>query len=85
MKYRKKPIVIEAVQWTNKEGSLAAIHVLGCRPIFAADGTSNLIIETLEGNHLVYVMDWIIKGVTGDFYPCKQDIFNKIYESIEDK
>lgn len=80
MKFRKKPVVIEAVQWTNKEGSLKEIHVLGCEPIFAADGTDDLIIETLEGNHRALVNDWIIKGVKGEFYPCKPDIFEATYE-----
>ena len=84
MKYRKKPVVIDAVQWTNKEGSLQAILDLGCEPLFTADGTADLIIETLEGNHRALVNDFIIKGIKGEFYPCKPDIFEATYEEVKD-
>lgn len=85
-KYRKKPVVIEAIQWTNDGdgGSLDAIHQMGCTNIsFAADGTAALIIPTLEGDHKANVGDWIIKGVKGEFYPCKPDIFEATYEPAE--
>lgn len=88
MKFRKKPVVIEAEQWTNKPdpfpSSLDAISAMGCKFGFAADGTADLIITTLEGTMRASVGDWIIKGVKGEFYPCKPDIFEKTYEPVEE-
>lgn len=82
MKYIKKPVVVEAVQWDNKK-SLPLIHAFGCDFVeFVADGTEDLIIPTLEGRMRCHVGDWIIKGVKGEFYPCKPDIFEATYEPI---
>lgn len=80
-KFRKRPVVIDAVQWTNKPGCLDAILALGATFIFAADGTPDLIIETLEGDMRANVGDWIIRGVKGEFYPCKPDIFDATYDA----
>lgn len=76
----KKPIVIEAEQWTNKGNSLERILAIGCPLVFAADGSPDLIIRTLEGEMRATVNDWIIRGVKGEFYPCKPDIFEATYE-----
>lgn len=75
-KYRKKPVVIEAVQWF-KMGDHPAVHeaTLSGMPVF--------IIETLEGDHLVTPGDWIITGVKGEHYPCKPDIFSMTYEEVQ--
>ena len=102
MKFRKKPVVIEAVQltwanwseicefvpkpwfvrgtWLNKEGN----------PLPEDQwrfGENNedlgLIIDTLEGDMLARGNDWIIKGVKGEFYPCKPDIFVATYEAVQ--
>jgi len=84
--FRKRPILIEAVQWTNNPApsSLAEIHAMGCAPLFAADGTAALIIKTLDGDMRAEVGDWIIRGVKGEFYPCKDDIFRATYEEVDD-
>lgn len=77
-KYRKKPVVIEAVQWTG-ENILEICNFTGrCGGELLKDG--ELYIKTLEGTHHAKVGDYIIKGVAGEFYPCKPDIFNKTYE-----
>ena len=81
MKYRKKPIVIEAIQFTG----LASVgEVMDFCPTFDAEDSSssviNFIIPTLEGNMRVSIDDWIIKGIHGEFYPCKPDIFEASYE-----
>ena len=74
-KFRKKPIVIEAVQWFKS----------GDHPAVAALSKSNLgIISTLEGPLYVTPGDWIITGVKGENYPCKPDIFKATYERVED-
>jgi len=89
MKYRKKPVVIEAVQWngTNLE---EIKNFVGDALEFQADVLLEdekmqimVVIKTLEGEHYASVGDFIIKGVHGEFYPCKPDIFEKTYEAVE--
>lgn len=81
MKYRKKPVVIEAIQWTGENDT--EIHeFIGTNLVVTYDNADHreLIIHTLEGDMHASVMDYIIKGVDGEFYPCKPDIFEKTYE-----
>lgn len=82
MKYRKKPVVIEAVQWIgeNLDEVLAFCPTAGC--FKKGIETVGVIIPTLEGDHLARVGDYIIKGVKGEFYPCKPDIFEQTYEEV---
>jgi len=80
-RFRKKPVVIEAVQWTGENQS----EVLDFFDKFERhklenDGT--ITIETLEGNHTTKKGDWIIKGVKGEFYPCKPEIFKLTYVEV---
>ena len=79
-KYSKKPVVIEAVQWTG-ENVKEVMDFMNWRNA-AHDTASGLTIHTLEGNHHASLGDWIIKGVNGEFYPCKPDIFEKTYEKV---
>lgn len=85
MKYRKKPVVIEAVQYLNnsERDNWEEIHnfVGGVRR--GNDSRPFIEIETLEGVMRAYPNDWIIKGVKGEFYPCKPDIFEATYERVE--
>jgi hypothetical protein len=86
MKYRKKPVVIEAIQWDGN--NLTEIRnfvdekVLLCDYPRGKHEQVELSIETLEGDHLVTKGDYIIKGVAGEFYPCKPDIFEQTYEMV---
>lgn len=99
MKFRKKPVVVEAFQmteerrkdntdwpewlneaWNKKQGEVGAV--------FPADspfsnGEDELKVHTLEGKMRVAFGDWIIKGVAGELYPCKPDIFEATYEAVE--
>lgn len=75
-KYRKKPVVIEAMRWTG-DNEKEVYSFVGSK-YYTKAGT--LFIETLEGDHIASVGDYIIKGVNGEFYPCKPDIFEKTYE-----
>lgn len=77
-KYRKKPVVIEAVQYTAHKPE-DAIAFLG-----GSCWCNNIgpVIPTLEGDMQVSDGDWIIKGVAGEFYPCKPDIFEQTYEPV---
>lgn len=78
-KYRKKPVVIEAVQWFQ-DGDHPKVIKSGGLP----GPRQRFYIETLEGEMLVSPGDWIIEGVAGEFYPCKPDIFEKTYERVEE-
>ena len=107
VKYRKKPVVIEAEQWFKVTYDREAghgitpedmpIYHLGvgyyrtpeldgqdkckyCKDIMHNHGW----IDTLEGGHIVCPDDWIIKGIKGELYPCKPDIFEQTYELVED-
>jgi hypothetical protein len=98
-KYRKKPVIIDALQWTGKnqremfdfltdygkstesatlEGETFRIDLCNgsCR-------VGNLIIKTLEGEHIANVGDYVIKGIVGEFYPCRTDVFEHTYELVE--
>ena len=77
MKYRKKPVVIEATQWF-KNGDHPAVVNLDGLP------TENGWVETLEGGHVVTPGDYIITGVKGEHYPCKPDIFKATYQMVEE-
>ena len=91
MKYRKKPVVIEAVQWTglNLEeikyfvGESLQYDIIDTAwEVGKGAPHVNMIIKTLEGNHTCTKGDYIIKGVHGEFYPCKPDIFEETYEVV---
>lgn len=85
-KYRKKPVEIEAVQVTQRNGeeieswigASAKSYDVGMAPGM----THHIDIDTLEGTMRADVGDWIIKGVKGEFYPCKPDIFEATYEEV---
>ena len=85
MKYRKKPVVIEAWQWnplSSKEEDKAAPLWLVMSEYDVGPGNS-LMIKTLEGTMSAHPGDWIIKGVKGEIYPCKPDIFAATYDPVE--
>ena len=89
-KYRKKPVVIEAVKFNgfDNNGQVA----LSAKPnwltsqfgktVLFFDEPNTLTISTLEGNMKADIGDYIIKGVQGELYPCKPDIFEKTYEKV---
>ncbi len=78
-KFRKKPIVIEALKYT--EDNYNEVYKFLKKPNEGAIG-SWIIIETLEGDMKCFVGDYIIKGIKGEFYPCKPDIFEQTYEPV---
>lgn len=88
-RYRKKPVVVEAVQWRGDNDAEVFAFYDGDIPLqteqgIAADAPKYIIVPTLEGYHQASPGDWIIKGVQGEFYPCKPDIFEATYEEAED-
>ncbi len=84
--YRKKPVVIEARQiraYTDLLGPDGIAEWCGGVPGQVDPGPAYLLISTPEGVMRGDVSDWIINGVNGEFYPCKDDIFQKTYEPVE--
>ena len=91
-RFRKKPVVIEAMQWDGSLDSITAIcewaNVLGeddphiSYLTARSFGVHDVLIDTLEGPLRAAVGDWIIRGVAGEFYPCKPGIFEATYEPV---
>ena len=79
-KYKTKPCVIEAVQYTGN--NIIEILDWGQGEILWND-EDDLFIDTLEGRMKADINDYIIKGLRGEFYPCKPDVFEKKYEKIK--
>jgi len=83
MRYRKKPVVIEAVQYTGTLMNVVELAAFMKQEIIANEG--KLEIPTLEGVMTASQGDFIIKGIHGEFYPCKPDIFEQTYEAVTDE
>lgn len=95
--YQKKPVVIQAVQWTTS--NIAEVEAfMGVESLKGLDMESttaydagvappcaSFLIETLEGDMRAMHGDYIIKGLKGEFYPCKPDIFNDSYIAVDDE
>lgn len=94
MKFRKKPVMIEATQWFKMGDHPMVVDawknsdgiILPATSLHPVSNVWNLYkvcaIETLEGWHQVSVGDWIITGVQGEHYPCKPDIFALTYDEV---
>lgn len=93
MRFRKKPVVIEAMQYPGHSADGVDSFLVfedWIEPLARAAGRwpmkyrgQSLIIPTLEGDHEAKPGDWIIRGVKGEIYPCKPDIFDATYEAAE--
>ena len=87
--YRKKPVVVEAVQFTGDFGNIEKLIQWSNKQVWQntsgfGEFLGTLSINTLEGVMTASKGDFIIKGVNGEFYPCKPDIFEKTYEEVWD-
>ena len=82
MKFRKKPVVIEAVQYDGTSASIAGF--VPAHLYVKYSGSEVLEVLTLEGPLVAQVGDWIIKGIRGEFYPIKDGIFRETYEAVDD-
>ena len=99
MKFRKKPVIIDAIQFTGKESLDEVIEFINLEKIcgkreaniiksiidYYFEKDKAIVIPTLEGNMIASIGDWIIRGVQGEYYPCKPDIFKATYEAVEER
>ena len=95
MKYRKKPVEVEAIrvvndrgivrvdEWTEWWSEAVNRKIIGNHLTDVYGTIDGFTIETLEGEHLARIGDYIIRGVKGELYPCKPDIFEQTYEVVE--
>lgn len=81
--YKKKPVVISAVQWTGENVNEILEFCVDAKFSAEIGGSKKLEIQTLEGTMRADIWDYIIRGVKGEFYPCKPDVFEKTYEPIQ--
>jgi hypothetical protein len=86
IKFKKRPVIINAIQWNVTMSAWQGIMDMGLaenrwKPGLL--GSDTFYIVTLEGDMLVSQGDWVIKGVAGEFYPCKPDIFDATYEEVK--
>jgi len=93
MKYRKKPVIIKAIQWNGLNvreietfvGKDLEVNILDSAwQVGKGRPHVRLTIHTLEGDHICSIGDYIIQGVQGEYYPCKPDIFEMTYEKVDD-
>lgn len=86
-KFRKKPVVIEAFKWTGDQDQIEdpewIVDAIRSGDVFFEDEDPRMKIETLEGVMVANPGDYIIKGIKGEIYPCKPDIFQLTYEPAE--
>jgi hypothetical protein len=81
-KFRKKPVTIEAMQLTDAKSVLDIEDWINSGDVGFSTNPPTLWIDTLEGRMEASVGDWVIKGVEGEFYPCKNNIFIKTYQEV---
>ena len=80
--YVKKPVKIQACIWTGYNETEIFEFCGDQAEIISTKDSKELTIHTLEGDHHASIGDYIIKGIEGEFYPCKPDIFEKTYDSV---
>jgi hypothetical protein len=87
MKYKKKPVVIEAIQY---DGNFRCLDIFSIKEVgnfkigYEVDNTQYVIIPTLEGDMKCSKGDYVIRGIKGEYYPCKEDVFNLTYDKVEE-
>lgn len=80
MKYKKKPLEVDVLQYTGS--NYQDIERFIGKPGFYGQAFTSILIPTLEGDMVASIGDYIIKGIKGEFYPCRKDIFELTYEPV---
>lgn len=87
-KYRKKPVIIDAIQWTGHNWDdvcdFVPVPEIAQGVEFSPPDEMHIRINTLEGEMTAKIGDFIIRGIKGEFYPCRADIFEATYEAVEE-
>lgn len=84
-KYRKKPVIVEAIQWTGKNTSAVRRFCPGMIKVYDGRKIAYLLLPALgcgHGRQVINKNNWIVKDAKGKFYPCKPDIFKQTYEKV---
>jgi len=83
MKFRKKPAVVDAIQWSGSNWHEA--YEFAGHNVYTSneDGVVTLRVKTLDSEGVIWPGDWLMKGVKGEFYPCRADIFTETYERAD--
>ncbi len=87
MQYRKRPVIIDAIQYQREKNIIAVQDFFGDgngRELLFDSDKNEYFIKTLEGYMYLRRGDWIIKGIKGELYPCKNDIFKATYEKVSE-
>ena len=82
-KFRKKPVIVEVVQWTGNNAPEIVEFTKGTKQYIKVENDNTVSVGTLEGLMVASLNDYIIKGVQGEFYACKPDIFEQTYEEVD--
>ena len=86
MKYKKKPVVIDAIQFTGDNDADIIEFLADDRPnVMWSGDEKSILIPTLEGVMKCGLGNWIIRGVNGELYPCSDDIFRKTYDAVDNR
>lgn len=81
-KFRKRPVTIEAMQVIDAKSVLDIVDWMNSKTVGYNTTPPTIWIDTLEGRMTADTNDWVIKGVEGEFYPCKPGIFDKTYQEV---
>jgi hypothetical protein len=81
-KYRQRPVIVDAIQYVNTKEGIGAVLRFVRTPRIVGIFNAHLLIHTLEGAMRVYPLDWIIRGVQGEYFPVKNEIFIQTYELV---
>lgn len=87
MQYKKKPVIVNAYQFSDLESGAAILEwvaINGGHASLSCGDDAKLVIHTLEGSMEASLGDWVIRGVAGEFYPCKPAIFDATYDEVEE-
>jgi hypothetical protein len=85
VKYRKKPVLIDAWQWQGQPRNEWPIWLQTAKHVQLVEAEFRLKISTLEGTMRANLGDWVLKGITGELYPCNEDIFFATYEMVSEE
>ncbi len=84
MKFRKKPVIISAVQYDGTPAGYERVCQFAPGVSLSPGRYGGIVVPTLEGDHIASPGDWIIRGVKGEIYPCKPDIFAMTYDPVNE-